>query len=52
MKKGNLLKLGMLVAALIGLSMPLSAAETKMVEKNIYFPGTGAIYKVVVAPEN
>ena len=38
--------------ALLGLCVSLSAAAApKMVEKTIYIPGSGEVYKVMVAPE-
>jgi predicted amidohydrolase YtcJ len=52
MKSQFLSSVGAAVVALLGLYIPLSvAAEPKMVEKTIYIPGSGEIYKVMVAPE-
>ena len=39
------------LATLLGLSASFSVAGRKMVEKEIYIPGTGQVYRVKAAPE-
>ena len=51
-KRKILLTIGVAITTLLGLSI-YSAATTapKMVEKTIYIPGSGQVYKVMAAPE-
>ena len=52
MKNQFLSSVGAAVVLLLGLCVSLSvAAEPEMVEKTIYIPGSGEVYKVMVAPE-
>ena len=55
MKRSILVTTAVVFVTLLGLSTSLSAAtpgaEPKMVEKTIYVPGSGEVYKVMTAPE-